>query len=92
MFFGSLFTGIKGEKKLISVIVAAYNIESYLPRCLDSILGQTYRDLEIIVVDDGSTDNRGLRGGKSSDCGLCIQEGKGRGAAKSPQMRHKRRM
>lgn len=44
------------EEKLISVIVAAYNIENYLPRCLDSLLEQTYSSLEIILVDDGSTD------------------------------------
>ena len=41
--------------KLISVIVAAYNIEAYLPRCLDSLLMQSYQELEIIVVDDGSS-------------------------------------
>lgn len=46
---------MQGEK-LISVIVAAYNIEDYLPRCLDSLLAQTYSPLEIILVDDGSTD------------------------------------
>lgn len=42
--------------KNISVIVTAYNIEEYLPRCIDSLLAQTYADLEIILVDDGSTD------------------------------------
>lgn len=41
---------------LITVIVTAYNIESYLPRCLESLAGQTYSPMEIIVVDDGSTD------------------------------------
>lgn len=46
---------MQGEK-LISVIVTAYNIENYLPRCLDSLLAQTYSPLEIIIVDDGSTD------------------------------------
>ena len=47
------------EKKLISVIVAAYNIESYLPKCLESLIGQSYQKLEIIVVDDGSADGTG---------------------------------
>lgn len=41
---------------LLSVIVPAYNVAEWLPRCLDSILAQTYRKLEILVIDDGSTD------------------------------------
>ena len=45
--------------KLISVIVTAYNIEDYISRCLDSLLGQSYDNLEIIVVDDGSSDATG---------------------------------
>lgn len=44
---------------LISVIVPVYNIEQYLERCVRSIMEQTYRDLEILLVDDGSTDQSG---------------------------------
>ena len=47
------------REALISVIVAVYNIKEYLPRCVDSILSQTYKNLEIILVDDGSTDISG---------------------------------
>ena len=41
---------------LLSVIVPAYNVSEWLPRCLDSILAQTYRNLEVLMIDDGSTD------------------------------------
>ena len=44
-------------KCLISVVVPVYNVEKYIDRCLNSIINQTYRKLEIIIVNDGSTDN-----------------------------------
>ena len=47
------------EQATISVIVPIYNVEPYLRKCLDSIVTQTYRELEIILVDDGSPDNCG---------------------------------
>lgn len=42
---------------LISVIVPIYNVERYLTRCIESIINQTYKNIEIILIDDGSTDN-----------------------------------
>lgn len=47
------------ENALISVIVPVYNTQEYLKRCVDSILGQSYSNIEIILVNDGSTDNSG---------------------------------
>ena len=44
-------------KDLLSIIIPSYNIELYIARCLDSLINQTYTNLEIIVVDDGSTDD-----------------------------------
>lgn len=47
------------REKLISVIVPVYNVEAYLSRCVDSILDQSYDNLEVILVNDGSTDTSG---------------------------------
>ncbi len=43
----------------MSVIVPVYNVEKYLPRCIDSILSQTFKDFELLLIDDGSPDNCG---------------------------------
>lgn len=49
----------QNNKKLISVVVAVYNVEKYIAKCIDSLLAQSYGNLEIILVDDGSTDHSG---------------------------------
>ena len=42
---------------MISVIIPVYNCEKYIKKCIESILNQTYKDLEVIVIDDGSKDS-----------------------------------
>lgn len=76
---------------LISVIVPIYNMESLLPRCLDSLAAQTLRDLEIICVDDGSTDGSGgiVQKYASGDSRfrLITQENSGRAEARNAGIR-----
>lgn len=59
--FEDSFRGLykMNEKIKLSIIVPVYNVENYLPRCIESILGQSFKDFECILVDDGSTDRSG---------------------------------
>lgn len=72
---------------MISVIVPVYNTEEYLHRCIDSILAQTYADFELILVDDGSTDNSGRICDEyaAADCRIVVlhQENKGQATARN---------
>ena len=72
---------------LISVVIPVYNVEKYLEKCLDSVVGQTYGNLEIILVDDGSTDNSGAICGryaqKDSRVVVIHQKNKGVSAARN---------
>lgn len=47
------------KKYLVSIVVPVYNVEKYLKRCVDSIINQSYNNIEILLVDDGSTDSSG---------------------------------
>ena len=47
------------KEKLLSVIIPVYNVEKYLKKCVDSVINQTYRNLQIVLIDDGSTDTSG---------------------------------
>lgn len=47
------------NKDLISIIVPIYNVEEFLPRCIETLINQTYKKIEILLIDDGSKDNCG---------------------------------
>ncbi len=72
---------------LVSVIVPVYNVRPYLEECLESVVAQTYQNLEILVIDDGSTDGSGevcdQFAKKDSRIRVVHQENKGLGAARN---------
>ena len=45
------------KNPLISIIIPVYNMEKYISQCLDNLIASTYKELEIILIDDGSSDN-----------------------------------
>ena len=75
----------------ISVIVPVYNVEAYLPACMESILSQDYRDLEVILIDDGSKDRSGeicdRYAAQDSRVRVIHQKNRGAAAAKNAGLR-----
>ena len=79
-------------KPKISVVIPVYNARRYLPQCLDSILSQTLQDIEVICVDDGSTDDSQviLNNYQQKDCRIhvFIQKNSGAGPARNCAIQH----
>lgn len=73
--------------ELVSIVIPVYNVDKYIRECLDSVINQSYKNLQIILVDDGSTDNSGKicdeYAVKDSRITVIHQENQGAGAAKN---------
>ena len=69
----------------VSLIVAVYNIEKYIVRCINSLMYQTYKNLEIIIIDDGSTDSSGkiCKDYKKKDSRIVFQKNSGLSSARN---------
>lgn len=52
----SLYSKVNMTHSLVSILIPVYNVEQYLDQCLDSVVGQTYQELQIVIIDDGSKD------------------------------------
>ena len=81
----SIIKGNTNKRKLISIVVPVYNKESYLENCLNSIINQSYKNLEILLINDGSTDSSLdiLKKFKKKDNRIKIINKKNEGATKS---------
>lgn len=77
--------------QFISAIIPVYNVAAYLPECLDSVLSQSFSDLQVILIDDGSTDNSGVicdeYAAKDSRIIVIHQKNAGAAAAKNAGLR-----
>jgi glycosyltransferase involved in cell wall biosynthesis len=77
------------KKELISIIVPVYQVKDYVEECINSLLNQTYSDIEILLIDDGSTDGSGeicdKYAEKDGRVQVFHQENKGLSAASTPK-------
>lgn len=71
------------DDRLVSVIIPVYNGERYLAEAIESVLAQAYRPLEIMIVDDGSTDGSAAVAQRFDSTRYCFQENSGTGAARN---------
>ena len=80
------------SRPLVSVIIPVYNVEKYIEKCLDSVLAQTYDNLEILLIDDGSTDKSGAicaeYAGKDKRIHLIRQKNGGAYVARNNGLKH----
>ena len=77
------------KNPLVSIIVPVYNVEQYIRRCIDSILNQSYKNIELIIVDDGSTDSSPQIIKEYIDKAIIVtQRNKGLAAARNTGLSH----
>jgi glycosyltransferase involved in cell wall biosynthesis len=88
----SMFGRRRRSEPSLSVVVPVYDVAAYLPACLDSILGQSHRNLQVVVVDDGSPDGSGAivdaYAGRDPRVHAVHIENRGLGAARNEGLRH----
>ena len=70
-----------------SIIIPVYNVEKYIKKCLDSVFSQSYKDYEVIVINDGSTD-KSMDIAKEHNVKIINQKNKGQSAARNNGIKH----